>query len=66
MGQGGKALGRRTFLAGLVTGAGVVAALGGTSRKTATKKAKAGETPIAPIVYRRTKEAERYYRTLYT
>jgi hypothetical protein len=67
MGQGRKALGRRTFLTGLVTGAGVVAALGGAPRKTATKKPEAGENQVAgQVLYRRTKEAERYYRTLYT
>lgn len=66
MSQGKKSLGRRTFLAGLVTGAGVVAALGGTPRKARAKKPdeKAGSAK-GMILYRRTEEAERYYRTLY-
>lgn len=61
--------GRRTFLVGLLTGAGVVAALGAA----VPRKAAGGKTePTAPagsaaepILYRRTAEAERYYRTLY-
>lgn len=63
------AKGRRTFLVGLLTGAGVVAALGAA----VPRKASGGkeETPptkgaVEPVLYRRTEEAERYYRTLYT
>jgi hypothetical protein len=60
-------VGRRTFLAGLVTGGGVAAGLGAASGKAAPVKA---ETPrqsatSEPVLYRRTEEAERYYRTLY-
>jgi hypothetical protein len=56
--------GRRTFLKGLLTGAGVAAALGMTGKKAAaaTKKPSTRE----PILYRRTEDVERYYRTLYT
>lgn len=60
--------GRRTFLVGLLTGAGVVAALGAAvPRKASGGKTAAGATSSAaePILYRRTEEAERYYRTLY-
>jgi hypothetical protein len=61
--------GRRTFLAGLLTGAGAFAALGG--QKPGTAAAKPAAPPeqapdtAAPILYRRTAEVERYYRTLY-
>jgi hypothetical protein len=66
MSQGKKSLGRRTFLAGLVTGAGVIAALGGAPRKAKAKKPDEAVDPAtAMILYRRTEEAERYYRTLH-
>ena len=60
-------VGRRTFLAGLLTGGGVAAGLGAASGKAGPAKA---ETPRQsatpePVLYRRTEEAERYYRTLY-
>lgn len=63
--------GRRTFLVGLLTGAGVVTALGGGGKKgTATARPAAPSAertdPAAPILYRRTAEVERYYRTLYS
>jgi hypothetical protein len=60
-------VGRRTFLAGLVTGGGVAAGLGAATGKAAPKQvdppreASAGE----PVLFRRTGESERYYRTLY-
>ena len=67
MSRGNKSLGRRGFLAGLLTGAGVAAALGVAPRKAAAKKKLTqGPSPAEPILYRRTKEAERYYKTLYT
>lgn len=67
MSQRKNAVGRRTFLAGLLTGAGVAAALGAAPRKAAAKKQSAkGPAGFEPVLYRRTKEAERYYRTLYT
>jgi hypothetical protein len=62
--------GRRTFLVGLLTGAGVVTALGGGKKDTATARPAAPSAertdPAAPILYRRTAEVERYYRTLYS
>ena len=62
-----KSLGRRTFLVGLLTGAGVATALAATPRKATAKKELAkGPSTAGPILYRRTKEAERYYKTLYT
>jgi len=60
-------LGRRTFLAGLLTGAGAAAAFGAAPKKAAAKKTLTrGEPTAEPILYRRTREAERYYKTLYT
>ena len=56
---------RRTFLSGVLTGVGGVAALlsfsgnAQAARKTPTVPA------TGPILYRRTPEVERYYRTLY-
>lgn len=54
--------GRRSFLKGLLTGAGVAVALG-----MAPKKAAAASKPGMPdpILYRRTEDVERYYRTLF-
>ncbi len=68
MSQGRKSVGRRTFLAGLLSGAGVVVAVSAASPgKAAAKRERApGASPADPILYRRTREAERYYRTLYT
>ncbi len=60
---------RRTFLVGLLTGAGAVAALRSASGKAVAKKerelAQVGAAP-EPILYRRTHDVERYYKTLYT
>jgi hypothetical protein len=59
--------GRRTFLMGLVTGAGVTTALGvGRPGAAGARSAKTapGEAS-SPILYRRTEGTERYYRTLY-
>lgn len=67
MSQEKKPGGRRTFLLGLLTGAGAVAAWSGVPGKAAAKKEPApGPAATGPIFYRRTEEAERYYRTLYT
>lgn len=67
MSDGNTPAGRRTFLVGLLTGAGAVAALNVTPpTATATKEpASAAPRGPEPILYRRTGEAERYYRTLY-
>jgi len=54
--------GRRSFLKGLLTGAGVAVALGMVPKKAAAQK-KPGVPD--PILYRRTEEVEKYYRTLY-
>lgn len=67
MSQAKKSLGRRTFLVGLLTGAGAAVALGTVPRKAAARKKSAqAASTTGPILYRRTKEAERYYKTLYT
>lgn len=60
-----KPAGRRTFLVGLLTGAGAVAALSATPPKATAKKDAAAEPGADQVLYRRTEEAERYYRTLY-
>lgn len=69
MSQAKTSVGRRTFLVGLLTGAGAAVALGSVAKKAAAKKdtevAQAG-TAFQPILYRRTKDVERYYKTLYT
>ncbi len=57
--------GRRKFLMGLLTGAGVTAALG-LSGKKATAAPKKKSKTTEPILYRRTEDVERYYKTLYT
>ena len=55
--------GRRRFLVGLLTGAGVAMAVGLLPKKA---KAEVGtKKGPEPILYRRTKDVERYYRTLY-
>ncbi len=58
---------RRKFLAGVLTGGGVVAALAATVPKPRAGKAAApaGVAKAEPVLYRRTKDVERYYKTLY-
>jgi hypothetical protein len=62
-----RSVGRRTFLAGLLTGGGVAAGVGAASGKTKPTKAETPRPAAAadPVLYRRTEEAERYYRALY-
>lgn len=62
-----QAAGRRNFLVGLLTGAGVVAAVSATPPSAAAKKepTSAAPPPSETILYRRTEDVERYYRTLY-
>lgn len=61
-----KSAGRRSFLVGLLTGAGAVAALSGAPERAVAKREPPRDTTAAePVLYRRTEEAERYYRTLY-
>ena len=67
MSKAKKSVARRAFLVGLLTGAGAAAALGSLPKKAKKDKelAQAGAS-IQPILYRRTKDVERYYKTLYT
>lgn len=65
MSQSRKSVGRRTFLVGLLTGAGVVGALSATPRGVAAKKEPRRGPAAGMILYRRTEETKRYYRTLY-
>jgi hypothetical protein len=61
-----RSVGRRTFLAGLLTGGGVAAGVSAASGKAVPAKAETPQ-PAAPepVLYHRTEETERYYRTLY-
>ena len=66
MGEPKKPAGRPTFLVGLLTGAGVTAAVAGAPRGSVSKPmVKSDAAPSGPILYHRTEETERYYRTLY-
>ncbi len=66
MSQAKKPLGRRSFIAGLLTGAGAVGAMVAIPRKaTGKKEGPRDEVATGPILYRRTEDVERYYRTLY-
>lgn len=66
MSQGKHSVGRRTFLAGLLTGAGAVGAMAAAPPKAGAKREETRDQGDAgPILYRRTEDVERYYRTLY-
>jgi hypothetical protein len=57
---------RRNFLFGLLAGTGaasVALAAGGSAMASTAQPEQPDE---GPVLYRRTKEAERYYKTLYT
>ncbi|GIX46345.1 MAG: hypothetical protein KatS3mg131_0556 [Candidatus Tectimicrobiota bacterium] len=56
---------RRTFLAGLLAGASAAAALLAAPRRARAARQTPTISARGPILYRRTAEAERYYRTLY-
>ncbi len=62
-GRGGQP--RRTFLAGLLAGVGAATALLAGPRRARAARKTPGAPTSGPILYRRTEEAERYYRTLY-
>ena len=57
-----KATSRRGFLVGMLAGVGAVAAMGGGAKEAAASAAKEGKGE--PILYRKTEETARYYRTL--
>ena len=59
---------RRGFLKGVLVAAGATTATMLTAGKTLAKTggASGSDTSKGPILYRRTEEAERYYKTLYT
>ena len=57
---------RRKFLVGMLTGAGVATIAAVAVGKNGEKSATSDATPTGPILYRRTAETERYYKTLYT
>ena len=59
---------RRGFLKGVLVAAGATSATMLTAGKALAKAGGAlgSDTSKGPILYRRTEEAERYYKTLYT
>ena len=59
---------RRGFLKGVLVAAGATSATMLTAGKAFAKSegAISSDTSKGPILYRRTEEAERYYKTLYT
>ncbi|MCH8075330.1 MAG: hypothetical protein IIC13_12065 [SAR324 cluster bacterium] len=50
----------------MLTGAGVATIAAAAVGKNGEKSATSDATPTGPILYRRTAETERYYKTLYT
>ncbi len=57
--------GRRGFLAGLLTGVGAATLIGGVrGGKSEAKEKEPEQKPSGPILYRRTPEIEKYYKTL--
>ncbi|MFB3816556.1 MAG: hypothetical protein ACE147_02725 [Candidatus Methylomirabilales bacterium] len=69
MSEAKKSMARRRFLASLLMGAGTAAGMASLPEKAVARKERQqpdeGGSP-QPILYRRTAEVERYYRTLYT
>ena len=57
---------RRNFLFGLLAGTGAATVALAATGKAAAKSEQPAELDNGPVLYRRTKEAERYYKTLYT
>ena len=58
--------GRRKFLVGMAAGAGVVASALALRGRRPAAEGDTAKTPGEPVLYRRTAESERYYKTLYT
>lgn len=56
---------RRKFLTVLLSGIAGAAALLSTKKRAGAEAKKTEAQEAGPILYRRTEEAERYYRTLY-
>jgi hypothetical protein len=56
---------RRKFLVRLLAGAAATLAAAALPRRARAEAREAREPDSGPILYRRTEEAERYYRTLY-
>jgi hypothetical protein len=56
---------RRTFLTGFLSAVGGVATAFLLPKKARAVEKTSADTDTGPILYRRTEEAERYYRTLY-
>jgi len=58
--------GRRRFLTGILAGAGVAAVAATAPRAVRAGKPQEDSSDQGPILYRRTKDVERYYKTLYS
>jgi hypothetical protein len=56
---------RRNFLFGLLAGAGAATVVAASRGKAVAKERELREQPETETLYRRTAEAERYYKTLY-
>ena len=57
---------RRNFLFGLLAGTGVASVALATAGKAKAKSGGTAQPETGPVLYSRTEEAERYYKTLYT
>ena len=57
---------RRGFLVGMLTGAGAVSAVVAVGGKASAKADSPDTRKTGPVLYRRTPESDRYYKTLYT
>lgn len=57
---------RRNFLFGLLAGTGAATAALAVAGKAKAKSLTPAQPEEGPVLYRRTEEAERYYKTLYT
>ncbi len=66
MGKENKTSNRRNFLWGLVAGVGAATVAMASVGKASSKPGKAAKKAAGPVLYRRTAESERYYKTLYT
>lgn len=60
-----KATTRRDFFLGLLAGAGALVVAGGAKEASASQQASMSQIPD-PILFKRSAESDRYYKTLYT
>lgn len=65
MSEENKASTRRGFLVGLLAGIGAIAAMGGGAKEAGASPQAGSKKVPDPILFRRTRETIRYYKTLY-